>query len=96
MRWIWSLPNVECKRSPLKKEPKPEPQQEPEQDTLLDDSLPYQGNTSHIKEQTKKYLTEFDVNRNMIQTHQNPFLKTDYLKDLENEDRFLRPKNSSI
>ena len=32
----------------------------------------------------------------VIQRNINPFLKTDYLKDLENQDNFLRPKDSNI
>ena len=32
----------------------------------------------------------------IIQRNVNPFLKSDYLKDLENQDNFLRPKDSNI
>lgn len=32
----------------------------------------------------------------VIQTNINPFLKSDYLKDLETQDTFLRPKDSNI
>ena len=32
----------------------------------------------------------------IIQRNINPFLKSDYLKDLENQANFLRPKDSNI
>ena len=32
----------------------------------------------------------------VIQTKINPFLKSDYIKDLETQDNFLRPKDSNI
>jgi hypothetical protein len=34
--------------------------------------------------------------KGIIQRNINPFLKSDYLKDLENQDTFLRPKDSNI
>ena len=32
----------------------------------------------------------------VIQRNINPFLKSDYIKDLENQDNFLRPKDSNL
>ena len=88
MRWILSRPNEEVKRTLFKKE-------ENETSPLLDKTLPYQENRETIKEDTKKYINNFDMNRNVIQTHQNPYLKTNYIDDLKNEDLFLRPKSSN-
>jgi len=34
--------------------------------------------------------------KGVIQTNINPFLKSDYLTDLEMQDTFLRPKDSNI
>lgn len=87
MRWVWSRPNEEVKRSLFKST-------EDERTALLDKSLPYQEKCETIKEDTKKYINNFEMNRNIIQTHQNPYLKTNYIEDLKNEDLFLRPKSS--
>lgn len=47
---------------------------------------------------SKKFMNENDMNRmKTVQTTINPYLRNnDYLSDLANEDKFLRPKSSTL
>jgi len=47
---------------------------------------------------SKKFMNESDMNRmKIVQTNINPFLRNNnYLSDIANEDKFLRPKSSTI
>ena len=47
---------------------------------------------------TKRFMNEQDMDRaKLVQTNINPYLRNNnYLSDLDNEDRFLRPKSSNF
>ena len=47
---------------------------------------------------TKRFMNEEDMDRaKLVQTNINPYLRNNnYLSDLDNEDRFLRPKSSNF
>ena len=49
-------------------------------------------------EENKKGVCSSRISKRtgVIQRNINPFLKSDYIKDLETQDTFLRPKDSNI
>ena len=62
---------------------------------------------NEIKSEIEEEINEIDGNKKavcslrlskregVIQTTINPFLKSNYIKDLDTQDKFLRPQNSS-
>tara|TARA_Y100000816_G_C26084192_1_gene571854 strand:+ start:83 stop:382 length:300 start_codon:yes stop_codon:yes gene_type:complete len=86
--WKWVKNSSENKKTPVKK---------------------YQYNNKKIKDEIEKEIINMEtskkeicneriLNRDLIiQRNINPFLmKNDYLDDLEQQDKYLRPKDSNI
>ena len=100
MKWKWSKANQE----PLKKS-KREMKQEicNELNTSLDESYDYMEENKKMygrytrNDKVDTYKTQFNSGRDWVaQTNTNPYLQgNDYINDLENEDMFLRPRNSN-
>lgn len=58
----------------------------------------YDERFTRHKDYTKRFMNEQDMDRaKLVQTNINPYLRNNnYLSDLDNEDRFLRPKSSNL
>ena len=107
IEWKWKLDIQEVfEKSPRASE-KDEKQIDSTNPNINTSSGTYQNmfNETKFNEQftraydsSKKFMNESDMNRmKIVQTNINPFLRNNnYLSDIANEDKFLRPKSSTI